>query len=137
MPATPDYAPGHLMHPLQGRSLATTPWGWRPAVVTAVDAHTVTAAYLHDDTVVECWHHRALAGEVAPGEPVRVHEQHHGLEVGDTWINVRIDAGAGPAPRPERPELWAAEIPGVLVNQATGQGMRISPEVARRLRGDA
>ena len=125
------FHPGYCLHAGHARQLATTPWGWRAATVTSAAGGRATALYVDGGTVT-LWHHRDLGLTV--GEPVRVHEEHHGLEIVDAWLNVRIDAGVGPVPEPEQPHLWAAEVPGVVINQATGDGIRISPDVAARLR---
>jgi hypothetical protein len=130
----PEFAPGHLMHPIQARLLAETPWGWRPAVVSHVDGLRARASYVLDGAgVVAFWHEQRIHMEwLEVGLPVRVHEQHHALEVDDAWLNIRVDSGIGPVPAPEHPELWAGEAYGVVLNAATGQGIRIDPELLRR-----
>ena len=126
------YHPGYAMHHIQAGLTARTPWGWRPAVLTAVDGGHGTAEYFQEHGTVAFWHHKPL--DVEPGTPVRVHEQFSVLEISDAWLNVRIDAGVGAVPEPEDPSLWAAEVGGAITNAATGDAMRISPEVFRRLR---
>lgn len=127
-----NYHPGYAMHFIQARLAATTPWGWRPAILTAVDGGHGTASYFQEQGTVTFWHHRPLHAE--PGTPIRVHERYHVLEISDAWLNVRIDSGIGAVPEPADPSLWAAEMGGAIVNAATGDGIRISPEVMRRLR---
>jgi hypothetical protein len=133
--SAPQFEPGRLMHPSQARLLAEAPWGWRPAVVTHVDGLRAQASYVLDDGEVTLWHEQRVHMEwLEVGLPVRVHEKHHALEVDDAWINVRIDSGIGAVPRPEHPELWSGEVYGVVLNAATGQGIRIDPELLRRFR---
>jgi hypothetical protein len=131
-----NFNPGYLMHPSHGRMLATTPWGWRPALIVEVSEHTAVAEYVQDEGRVRLWHHTSLTSYCVIGEPVRVHEGHHGLEIEDFWLNVRIDAGIGAVPDPADPELWAAEQYGVIINAANGQGIRISPDVMRQFKRD-
>ncbi|HSE09615.1 MAG TPA: hypothetical protein VLB29_13195 [Nocardioidaceae bacterium] len=126
------YSPGYAMHWIHARQLAIRPWGWRPAILTTVDGGSATAAYLTEDGTVTLWHHKPLVAEI--GEPVRVHEEFHAVEIHDAWLNVRIEDGIGAVPDPRDATLWAPEVPHVIVNAAIGDGIRISPELVRRQR---
>lgn len=126
------YHPGYAMHPIQTSLTARSPWGWRPALVTAVDGGQGTAEYFDEEGGVNFWHHKPL--DVEPGTPVRVHERYSVLEISDAWLSVRIDSGIGAVPEPEDPSLWAAETGGAFTNVVTGDAIRISPDVWRRLR---
>lgn len=115
----PSYAPGHQMHPIHGRHLGLTPWGWRPGIVTAADAAVAWVEYLGDEGTIELWHHRALPVQI--GDPVRVHEEYYALDIGGAWHSCELRSGRiGAVPTPDLPELWAAEVPPVVVDLVRG-----------------
>ncbi|MBE7700526.1 hypothetical protein H9623_09440 [Oerskovia sp. Sa1BUA8] len=97
-----QFGPGHLLHALHGRMLRNRPWGWRDGVVLAVrpvDAGAeVVVEYTTGEGACRVWHHTAL--DLAAGQGVRVHEQYHALEVGDSTLNVRLLGGVGHVPEP-------------------------------------
>jgi hypothetical protein len=112
---------GHQVHPIQARKVGETPWGWRDAIVTAVDGLVVQVAYLgHDDARPVVWHHRSLAEVLAPGDPVRLHEQYFVLGCPAGWFSVYVEGGLGPVPTPQAPELWAGQTSAGIVDVGTG-----------------
>ncbi|WP_153502875.1 hypothetical protein [Cumulibacter manganitolerans] len=112
------YAPGYRMHFIHGRQLGETWWGWRDAVVDGYDRRTgrLTLTYLAEQPTVEVWHDRELA--VTAGAPARVHEGLHAVDLGGTWINVRIESGGFTALRvPQTAITSVADGTGIAVNR--------------------
>jgi hypothetical protein len=97
------------MHVIHAKRITETPWGWRDAVVSRVDAQRVRVRCIEPDLEVALWHHRDLAVELPVGSPVRLHVGYHALGWPAGWVNVRLEeCGLGPVPPPEDLEAWLA-----------------------------
>lgn len=117
-----SYRPGHDLHVIHAKRIAKSPWGWRPGTVTAYVDGLVTVDYVFEDGTIELWHSRPVP--VEPGTPVRVHERYYALEVAGAWFNVEVRRGGlGAVPDPDEPDLWAREVPIVVVDLARGVGL--------------
>lgn len=118
-----SYAPGHRLHITPARLAGETPWNWRDAVVARVDGHEASAQYVAEQGSVRFWHHEDLAGVIAPGEPVRVHERYRQLLCPAGLLSVAVLQGLGSVPDPEVPEAWLPERTVGIVDLSTGRGL--------------
>lgn len=125
-----SYAVGHRLHLIQAKLLAGSPWQWRHGRLRSNDGATLAVDYNGGafggdpgGSSVVLWHHAPL--ELAPGDPVRVHERWSGLAIGDVWHSVRRESGGlGPVPAPDDADTWPHEF--VVVDLGAGVG-RASP----------
>ena len=117
------YYPGHHTHWIHAKHVGRTPWGWRDAVVARIDGCSLTVTYVESDREVELWHHVPLAGEVAIGAPVRLHEEYYVLGGPFGWVNVVVRGGLGPVPEPVDPSAWDDRVTGGVQAMATGRAL--------------
>ncbi len=120
-----SYLPGHHTHWIHAKHIGRTPWGWRDAVVTGFDAGWTAVAYVESGRPVRLWHHVDLAGELAVGAPVRVHERYYVLGGPFGWVNVVVEGGLGPVPEPADPAAWADRVTGGVQDLGTGRGLAL------------
>jgi len=115
-----SFRPGFNIHFIQARKAAESPWGWRDGVVRAYADRVVVIDYLEEHGWIELWHHRQIA--LRPGDPVRVHERFHVLDICGVWVSYgRRQGGLGAVPKPTHPQLWAREAPAVITDLAAGR----------------
>ncbi len=119
------YHPGHNTHWIHARRVGETPWGWRDAVVSGIDGQWVTVTYVERGHEVQLWHHDELAGELAVGAPVRVHEQYYVLGGPFGWLNVVVRGGLGPVPKPVDTSVWEREMTGGVQDFSTGRALAL------------
>ena len=119
------YHPGHNTHAIHARRVGETPWGWRDAVVRAIDGRWTTVAYVEHDHEVELWHHEELARELTVGAPVRLHEQYYVLGGPFGWLNVVVCGGLGPVPEPADVSAWQREMTGGVQDLGTGRALAL------------
>ncbi|GAA3024440.1 hypothetical protein [Microbacterium dextranolyticum] len=85
-----SFAPGHALHLIQARLVASTPTEWVDAIVHAVD--DVDGALILrtlDGRVLQLWSAGA-ATTTTPGTPVAVHERYHALSAGGRLYNAAV-----------------------------------------------
>lgn len=124
-----SYAPSHNMHFIHAKQLGLSPWGWRDGVIASVKPNGwIEVDYVTEPGRAVAYHHGDLTGVLAPGDPVRVHEKLHALGASFGWINLWVASGIGPAPEPDNPELWAAQMSWGVVNLATGRALAMDHE---------
>lgn len=114
------FFPGHNMHQIHARRTGERPWGWRDAVVTAVDGRVVSLSYVDLDANPVVWHHRRLGAVLAPGDPVRLHERCCALGCPAGWFNVVVYGGIGPVARPADEAAWRNRMTPGVVEVRTG-----------------
>ncbi len=119
------YHPGHNTHWIHARRVGETPWGWRDAVVSGIDARWVSVTYVDGGRQVQLWHHDELAGELDLGAPVRLHEQYYVLGCPFGWLNVVVRGGLGPVPMPADPSAWEREMTGGVQDLSTGRALAL------------
>ena len=119
------YWPGHNTHWIHARKVGETPWGWRDAVVSAIDGRWITVVYVDGAHEVQLWHHEELAGELEVGAPVRLHERYHVLGGPFGWLNVEVRGGLGPVPEPEDTAAWEHRMTGGVQDLSTGRALAL------------
>ena len=120
-----SYLPGHHTHWIHAKHVGRTPWGWRDAVVTGIDAGWTTVTYVEGGRPVRLWHHVDLGAELAVGGPVRVHERYYVLGGPFGWVNVVVEGGLGPVPEPADPAAWADRVTAGVQDLGTGRGLAL------------
>ncbi|AWB95968.1 hypothetical protein DCE93_10080 [Agromyces badenianii] len=81
--------PGHRLHTMQTRLVATTASKWVDAVVVEVSPDGfATLAEFSSDSVRRVWHHDAFGGGLAAGDPVAVHAVYGVLALGARHFSV-------------------------------------------------
>ena len=118
-----SYLPGHCTHWIHARRIGETPWGWRDAVVSGMDGRWTTVTYVESGRLVRLWHHADLAGEVAVGAPVRVHERYYVLGGPFGWLNVVVQGGLGAVPEPADTSAWERQMTGGVQDLGTGRAL--------------
>lgn len=117
------YRPGHRMNAIQAAHLGRRPWGWRDAIVVDSVGTLAEVQLLEDGSVFQAWHHRVWSTLLVRGAPVQVHFGAGSVLRGGFGIaSITHNCPLGPVPRPEHPDLWAAEATPLVVNTATGYG---------------
>lgn len=114
---------GHNTHVVQARLVGESPWGWRDAIVTDVDGLKASLDYVLEEGSPVVWHHRSWAGQVAAGDPVRLHERYAVLGTPAGWFSVVVTGGLGDVPTPADPAWWAAETSAGIVDLDSGIGI--------------
>ncbi len=117
------YWPGHHTHCIHANHVGQRSWGWRDAIVTAIAGHWLDVDYVHETASLRLWHHEALTGELAVGDPVRVHEEYHLLGGPFGWLNVIVEGGLGAVPQPAEPALWAHQMTAGVQELSTGRAL--------------
>ncbi len=120
-----SYGPGHSTHAIHAKHVGRTPWGWRDAVVSGLDRHWTTVTYVVSGRQVRLWHHADLAGEVAVGAPVRLHEHYYVLGGPFGWLNVVVEGGLGPVPEPTDQAAWEHRKTGGVQDLGTGRALAL------------
>ncbi len=120
-----SYLPGHWTHWIHAEHVGRTPWGWRDAVTSGLDGCWTTVTYLESGRQVRLWHHTKLAGELAVGAPVRVHERYYVLGGPFGWLNVVAQGGLGPVPEPADPAAWRSRMTGGVQDLGTGRALAL------------
>jgi hypothetical protein len=119
------YFPGHNTHWIHAKHVGRTPWGWRDAVVRTIDGCALTVAYVDSGHEVELWHHDALAGELAVGVPVRLHEQYSVLGGPFGWLHVVVRDGLGSVPEPTDTTACKRAMTGGVQDLGTGRALAL------------
>lgn len=124
------YHPGHNLHSIHASHVGSSPWGWRDAVVTAVEDCWLTLHYALEDASVRLWHHDALHDLVEEGDPLRVHEGLHVLGGPFGWLNVIVEDGLGPVSEPVEKTMWADEVTGGVQDLTSGRALALDHYLA-------
>jgi hypothetical protein len=123
------YRPGHMVHVIQANLVGHSPWGWRDSVIASVSPDGwIEIDYIADSGRVRAWHHEDLAELLAPGTPVRIHEEFHVLGAPFGWICLFIASGLGKVPEPEDPNLWLSKMTVGVTNLGTGRALAMDHE---------
>jgi hypothetical protein len=121
-----SYAPGHQVHWIHAGRVGKTPWGWRDGVITAVSADGwLDVDYVLETGRVRGWHHEDLTGELASGDPVRVHEGYWMLGAPSGWFSLRVTSGLGAVPQPEDLGQFAGQFSAGVVDLSTGRAVAV------------
>ena len=80
--------PGHGLHPMQDRLSRIASSRWVDAVVTASGSDGFVELLDVDGAAHRVWHHGALTGQVAVGDPVALHGVYGVLARGDDRYSV-------------------------------------------------
>jgi hypothetical protein len=85
------FGPGHAVHLMQARLVASTPSEWVDAIVDSIDEGTgeIVLRAVADGEAVRLWS-ASHDGTVKAGEPVAVHARYHALSAGGRLVNVAI-----------------------------------------------
>lgn len=121
------YQGGHLVHSIQARMAAESPWGWRDGIVATITGRFVLVDYVFVAGSVWCWHHVGLSGELRTGDAVRVHERFRLVHGPMGVVCVKLGRDLEPVPDPEHRELSRPENTPMIVNLATGRGIVVPP----------
>jgi hypothetical protein len=86
------FSPGHALHLVQARLVASTPSEWVDAIVCTVDDTTgeIVLRALADGAPVTVWSAAGAAGTAKVGEPVALHPRYHALSSGGRLFNVAV-----------------------------------------------
>ncbi len=120
-----SYLPGHHTHWLHAKHIGRTSWVRRDAVVGGLDGCWTTVAYVRSGRTVRLWHHLELAGELAVGSPVRLHEGYYVLGGPFGWLNVVVQGGSGPVPEPADTAAWSSRTTGGVQDLGTGRALAL------------
>lgn len=84
-----SFEPGHAVHLIQARLVASTPSEWVDAIVTEVaDADgTLLLHTLADGEPIELWNGAGAADAAPVGTPVAYHPRYHALSAGGHLFN--------------------------------------------------
>jgi hypothetical protein len=84
-----SFEPGHAVHLIQARVVASTPSEWVDAIVTAgSDADgTLLLHTLADGTAISLWNGAGAAAAAPVGTPVAYHPRYHTLSAGGRLFN--------------------------------------------------
>ena len=80
--------PGHDLHPMQDRLSRIAASRWLDAIVVATGADGFVELLDLDGRTRRVWHHGALTGRLAVGDPVALHDVYDVLAHGDERISV-------------------------------------------------
>jgi len=123
------YLPGHNMHAIQAKRIGQAPWGWRDAVVLAIDGLSLQLRYVAEDVVFAAWHHADLSEWLEPGTPVRVSQSAGSVLQGSLGqVCLATDSPLDAVPEPEDLEAWKSRMSWGVVDLATGRGVNLDGE---------
>jgi hypothetical protein len=90
--ACSTFGPGHAVHLMQARLVASTPSEWVDAIVEAIDDRTgeIVLRAVADGGALRLWSASRTPGSTKTGEPVAVHPRYHALSAGGRLSNVAI-----------------------------------------------
>lgn len=89
--ACSSFEPGHAVHLIQSRLVASTPGEWADAIVTSTDAADgVVRVHTLEGRGLALWNGSGAADALEAGTPVAFHERYHALSVGGRLFNALV-----------------------------------------------